>query len=318
MEKHIKLFTDKDLDGVGCAILANLAFGGRVDIEYRRANEINERMKEFLKSEVSNYRLVFITDLSVNEENAETIDKCIDFKKSALFLFDHHKSALWLTKYKWCMVEVETAGELTSGTMLFFDYLCYLGLFPKGPFYNKQKYVKSIFEFATIVRKYDTWLWKNKYNDHTPEMWNNLLYIYGRDKFIELTLDKIYTNKVTFSYTDIIMLEAEARNKNEYIKSKLEEVVKKDVLGYKAGIVFAERYSSMLGNSICEENKDIDFAVIVNMPNSVSYRATKEEIDVSKIAVSFKGGGHAKAAGNPIKKEVAENLIKDIFSKEEI
>ena len=39
----IKLFTHTDLDGVGCAILAKLAFGEEVDISYCNYDDINER-----------------------------------------------------------------------------------------------------------------------------------------------------------------------------------------------------------------------------------------------------------------------------------
>ena len=41
----IKLFTHTDLDGIGCAILAKLAFGEEVDIEYCDYDNINEKVK---------------------------------------------------------------------------------------------------------------------------------------------------------------------------------------------------------------------------------------------------------------------------------
>ena len=44
----IKLFTHTDLDGVGCAILAKLAFGEEVDISYCNYDDINENVMNYL------------------------------------------------------------------------------------------------------------------------------------------------------------------------------------------------------------------------------------------------------------------------------
>ena len=44
----IKLFTHTDLDGVGCAILAKLAFEN-VDIEYCNYDDINQKSKRIYK-----------------------------------------------------------------------------------------------------------------------------------------------------------------------------------------------------------------------------------------------------------------------------
>lgn len=44
-----KLFTHTDLDGVGCAILAYLAFGREnVDVEYCNYNDVNEKVGDHI------------------------------------------------------------------------------------------------------------------------------------------------------------------------------------------------------------------------------------------------------------------------------
>ena len=50
----VKLFTHADLDGIGCGVLAKLAFGENVDIEYCNYNDINETIAKFLTENQQN------------------------------------------------------------------------------------------------------------------------------------------------------------------------------------------------------------------------------------------------------------------------
>lgn len=104
---NIKLFTHTDLDGVGCAILAYLAFGKEnVTVEYCDYDDIDLRVSQFfIKGNPGEYDKVFITDISINENLAVAIDR---YSKSGLWrLFDHHQTALGLNKYDWCNVLIE-------------------------------------------------------------------------------------------------------------------------------------------------------------------------------------------------------------------
>ena len=87
----IKLFTHgADLDGVGCSILAYLAFGRKdVDVEYCNYDDVDEKVEELLSnSDLRNlYDKIFITDISINEELAKAIDVWIN--PFNVYLFDH-------------------------------------------------------------------------------------------------------------------------------------------------------------------------------------------------------------------------------------
>jgi oligoribonuclease NrnB/cAMP/cGMP phosphodiesterase (DHH superfamily) len=74
------LYTYNDLEGVGCCIVARLAFGEKVEIRY-------------------------ITELFVDETNEQGLN---EFAKSGgkVKLIDHHKTSLHLGKYPWGMVQV--------------------------------------------------------------------------------------------------------------------------------------------------------------------------------------------------------------------
>ena len=47
---RVKLFTHTDLDGIGCAVLAYLAFGKEnVDVEYCNYDDIDNKVEVFME-----------------------------------------------------------------------------------------------------------------------------------------------------------------------------------------------------------------------------------------------------------------------------
>jgi len=309
----IKLFTHTDLDGVGCSIIAQLAFGtGYVDVEYCNYDDINQKVMAWLTGdEYHHSNTVFITDISVNAETAEYIASIEDHK---IKLIDHHLTSDYLNKYDWATVKFEVDGEKTCGTSLFYTYLLdekLLSLF------DKDSYEISVsYEFTEIVRKYDTWLWKEKYNDIVPKQWNDLLHLIGREAFIGNTLYTL-TESVELYLTneELDLLRYKQKEIDSYILKKGERIIRKEILGYKAGVVFAEMYISELGNTLAENNKDLDFIAIINMSvGTVSYRAIKEDINLGKdVAAKFYGGGHPKAAGSELPNFFGDDMINKIF-----
>lgn len=311
----VKLFTHTDFDGVGCAILGKLAFKDNIDIEYCNYDDVNEKIKDFIISkQYQNYGFVYITDISINEEVAELIDNTFPdtFKEGFCLgemfqLLDHHDTALWLNKYFWASVKIndEELGEPTSGTKLFYDFLL-----------QEEDLVDSdvVSKFVNIVRKYDTWLWKNKYNDIIPKQWNDLFYILGRDRFIGETLFKLNARNFSFNCTNSLLLKLEQEKIDKYIESKYKNIMFKEVKGYIAGVVFAEQYHSELGNRLSEKHHGLDFIIIINMDKSVSYRTVKDYIHLGNdIAKVYGGGGHPMAAGSPISDGIRESVLEMIF-----
>ena len=306
------------MDGIGCAILGRLAFKN-IDIEYCNYDDVNKKIRSFFFSDaVFEYDKIFITDISIDSELAHDINVCAS--GSGCFpeirLIDHHPTASWLNKYDWATVEEETVllhcmpesgiVEKVSGTYLFFMYL----LSEDHIIPTKEEYT-ILKEFADIVRKYDTWLWKETYNDETPKKLNDLFYILGRDKFIEDILYKIKSNDLNFNYTDNLLLELEQKKIDKYVEDKYKNIIITNIQNYAVGVVFAEQYHSELGNRLSEKHQGLDFIIIINMSKSISYRTIKDYIHLGNdIAKFYGGGGHAKAAGSPIGDNIREELIK--------
>jgi len=170
--------------------------------------------------------------------------------------------------------------------------------------------------FVETVRRYDTWDWKTKYNDDTPKKWNDLLYILGREKFIDRVANKIVANNFKFDSFDELLLDIENKQKERYIKSKNRDLIidKTVFIGYNVGIVFAERFISELGNQLCELNPEIDFVAIISSCNTISYRTIKDDVDLSKIAKTMGGGGHSKSSGSSIDNETTNKIVKIVFN----
>ena len=129
---RVKLFTHTDLDGIGCAVLAYLAFGKEnVDVEYCNYDDIDDKVEVFMEDcdLYRSYNQIFITDISVSDSVANMID-ILDRVDRRVQLFDHHGTALFLNKYDWCMIKEDIYLPniiKTCGTELF----CVYALWPE-------------------------------------------------------------------------------------------------------------------------------------------------------------------------------------------
>lgn len=321
---NIKLFTHTDLDGVGCAILAYLAFGiENVAVEYCNYDDIDLRVSQFfIKGNPGEYDKVFITDISINENLAADIDR---YAKSGLWqLFDHHQTALELNRYYWCNVLVEApdgSGLKTCGTELFGVYLLSEGLFDC---YGKTT-INNILQFIGIVRDYDTWRWTTtgRYGMNSKHV-NDLLDIYGREQFIDVMCIRIrvYTAFPSITPDEFLLLEQRKAEIDRYVIQKNEQLIPaKDIHGHSYGYVFAERFFSELGNRLCQMNPGLEYIVMIDICNGkVSYRTTRDDLNLgTEIAHSYGGGGHAKAAGSTFDREYISGLVvKKLFETDEM
>ena len=304
----IKLFTHTDLDGVGCAVLVKLAFQDEVDIEYCNYDEINEKVLEYINQN-NNKVPIYITDISVNEEVANLLDK-----RGNVQLLDHHPTALDLNKYSWCRVMVEDLNGLkTSGTKMFYHWLCMNGCFS-----DELENNKSLDRFAKLVRDYDTWRWTELGEEGILcKQVNDLLYLYGREKFISWCVSKICCNR-SFSLDDAdkLLLDIKQKEIDDYVEEKDKQLFTLPMCGWIAGIVFAEKYFSELGNRLCKMHPEIDFIAMIDMDGTVSYRTIREDLDLGQnVAKQFGGGGHPKAAGSQFSKEILLKTVEEIFCK---
>ncbi|MFE5322437.1 DHH family phosphoesterase [Paenibacillus sp. NPDC056579] len=298
------LYTHNDLDGVGCGIVARFAFGSKVEIRYNSVGGLNTQVAHFLEKPRKKKQL-FITDLSVNEDNERGLD---DFVKSGgkVRLIDHHKSALHLNQYSWGMVKVEEEdGKLCSATSLFYDYLIQHGLLTPS---------NGLSEFVELVRQYDTWEWDQN-NQLQAKRLNDLFYMVSMEEFEEKMIDRLrHSEHFSFDEFEEKILDMEEEKIERYVRRKKREVVQATIDDRYAGIVHAESYHSELGSELGKEHPHLDYIAILNMGGKkISFRTIHDHIDVSEIAGRYGGGGHAKASGCSMTEEAYRKYVAEAF-----
>ena len=293
----IKLITHNDLDGVGCYIVAKIMLEEEVDVTYCNYGDVNEEVLKAIENE-NVYSKIFITDISVTEEVANDLDKIGE----KVVLLDHHPTAMFLNKYSWAKVEEYfDIEEKTCATRLLYDYFNA----------NGNVYLDT---FVEKVRLFDTWLWKEKYNDEDAKYLNDLRYILGKEDFANSLISKIKSKSTLFNEFDLKLLAIKQREIDSYVEKKDKDLVVTEIRGYKAGVVIAESNQSELGNRLCEMHPELDLVAMVNQ-NGISYRTVKDNVNVSEIAKYFGGGGHPKASGSSVPKECLEGFIEALFNR---
>ncbi|WP_046175717.1 DHH family phosphoesterase [Domibacillus indicus] len=302
-----KLLSHNDLDGVSCGILAKLAFGSDAAVRYNSISGLNQEVQWFLENGDPG-TFLFITDLSVNEENEQKLN---DFYQSGgkVQLLDHHKTALHLNNYDWGHVVIEEEeGRLASAASLLYNYLITYEYLTPSP---------AADEFVELVRQYDTWEWE-KHGNRQAQRLNALFFLISIDEFEEKMINRLKTSDhFFFDELEEKILDMEERKTERYIRRKRRELIQAPVENQFAGIVFAESYHSELGNELSKDCPHLDYIAIINAGSRrISFRTIHDSVDVSETAGFFGGGGHAKAAGSPLTADAFRRFVTETFELE--
>ncbi|MBN8201331.1 DHH family phosphoesterase [Bacillus sp. NTK034] len=301
-----RLYTHNDLDGVGCGIVAKIAFGKDVEVRYNSVMGLDYQIEKLFENE-KNLKddFLIITDLSVNDENLIRLD---DLEKGGgkVRLIDHHKTALHFNDYSWGRVEVQyDDGRLTAATSLLYEYLLEHELIKSS---------QALDEFVELVRQYDTWEWDQNENIKAKNL-NDLFFMVSIEEFEEKMTERII-NSDHFKFDDFEqkLLEMEEEKIERYVRRKKREIVQTFIGEYCAGIVHAESYHSELGNELGKDFPHLDYIAILNLGGKkISFRTIHDHVDVSAVAGKFGGGGHAKASGCSMGKDAYKLFVQDIF-----
>ena len=287
-----------DADGAFPIILSKLVFDN-IDIISCDVNEVDDNLKKI----IDNYDLIYIVDLNVSDEMANYINNNY---KNKIKIYDHHESRINLNKYSFEHVVVEQNDKKECGTTLYYNHLKEL---TNNPILLK----KSVIKMIELVRQNDTFDFTDELKEEAFKF-ASLYNIYGRENYINHFLEYIKNNDdFIFSGIELELVKIEEDRIKRYIEEKLKNVKRAKINNINVGIVFAESNRSQLGHVIVDTMSDIDIAVVINVDRSVSYRASKEEVDTNVIAIPNGGGGHKHASGSPFPKDLQEKIVKYIF-----
>ncbi|WP_027725130.1 DHH family phosphoesterase [Tuberibacillus calidus] len=302
----IKLFTDIDLDGLGCGVVAKMAFGEEASVSYCSYRNLNQKVDAFLDDPEEKNTSLYITDLAVNESVEKKLAQRYN-EGHPVAVIDHHVTALHFNDYEWGLVKPEDEdGKKTCATSLFYDYLVDKKLMQPH---------KALEEFIELVRQYDTWEWDEN-NTLEAKRLNDLFYIMDRTEFEEEMLSRLKENPDAFSLTDMenTLLDIEDQKIDRYIRSKNRQIVQTFIENYCVGIVHAEQYLSELGNELNKLNPHLDMIVLVNAGSKkIGFRTIHDHINVAEFAARFGGGGHPKASGCDLTDETFRLFVANVF-----
>lgn len=307
----VLLFTHKnDIDGMGNAILAKLAFDS-VDYVLCETFDLKKKVEEYFKNKkIYEYDKIFITDLCLGEENLKQIDE--DEKLKGKFqIIDHHKTYEDEKYKRFSFVQVKLNNDhgLCCATSLFYEYLL-----------NNNYLVRNdaIDEFVELTRQHDTWEWKNIYNNEKSRELAILFDAIGINGYIKFIYEKLLKEQ-TFEYNEIevMLIDNKKIEISEAVEGYLDKIYYKNILDLKAGIIFINyEYRNELAEYLRENKYDIDFVMMISLDRGVvSYRSTKDGVSVRKVAEYFGGKGHDKAATNPITSKSKESILEILTTK---
>lgn len=302
----VLLFTHKnDIDGMGNAILAQLAFS-EVDYELCGTFDLTSSVESYFeKDKIYHYDRIYVTDLCLEDPILSKV--AMDSKlEGKVLVFDHHKTFTdpKYTSHKFVTVKIEDEKGLCCGTSLFYKYLVSEGLIDKDN--------KCISEFVELTRQHDTWEWRNIYNNEKSRELSILFDALGYDGYISLMTEKLRKEDIfEFDSMERILIDNRKKQialKCEYYKDK---IIYREILGMKAGIVFITyEYRNELAEYFRENKFDMDFTMMIALdPGVVAYRSVREGKAVRPVAELFGGKGHDKAATNPITDEMVSKIL---------
>lgn len=296
--KVLVISHEDDIDGLGGVILGYLAFK---DIDYMLMH-VKEQTEivDFVKN--SNYEKVFITDLGLEDKIADEINEL----GMNILHFDHHETNVYASKYAFSTVEIQRNGISTCGTELFYLYLKENNLLKDNALIKR---------FVEDTRAYDTWDWVKNNNVEANDL-NKLFGIVGIDTYISKMVDKLRNNnKDIFDETDKYLIELKTQEENELIELSDKSLIIREKDGLKFGIVFGNKFLSIIGNTLCNRHSELDYMLLID-PLEMKASLRSVRIDVSKVAESYGGGGHKYAAGFGLNEEKFKSLLKIIINSD--
>ena len=310
MKKRVKLFTHTDADGMGCYLVLleekEMTYQDleNNNVEFLDYTNVEERINKYLDNkEYLQYDETYITDLSLSKEISNRIDKITD-KVHAFKWVDHHESSLYAKDYDWALIKTHIGGVTSTKRGICATMLLYGDVFKEiGP--------HCLFD---SINDWDTWQWQGSIIEDLIKKVIDLFFILGNREFIKMYVD--YDNDIyemLHSEEARALLKIYRRDKEKYIDTKLNNGFITEIEGLKVFIVFADKHVSELGSTICNSNKEIDIAMMINIDNmTVSYRSAKQNVNCLEFASKFLGGGNKSAAGSQFTIELRNKLYKTL------
>ena len=287
-------FTHSDLDGIGCAVLAKVAFGDDLKTTFVDYHDVDEKITEFLNAfepQDNEKVLLLITDIAPTEKHVfDLLDDARSQGTIEVVCLDHHKtSAKNSANFEWAY-----HSSVVCGT---------LGLFQRLPLIDEKAAARlseksGYAMFADIVNVYDLWKTDDPLRKRSEDL-NRLLWFIGRDRFIRLFADNPLTDyQHHFRLMATYLLEGEERRVDEIVTAQVIPPFYMDGEGNTFCVTYATKSVSQVCHAALDRFPELDYAVNINVTRQKGdIRSREGEIDSSRIAEILGGGGRETTAG---------------------
>lgn len=299
MAKKTLLITHTDLDGISPVILLNLA-GVKFDYKSVEISDLLDTWNKLIEEdELKKYELIYICDLTVPQEIYDYISE----NKLNVKVFDHHETHLYANVYDYVDIKVDYRNRQTCATELFYIYL-------KSIYNDLDK--ESIKEYVDYVRELDTY----KFTSDIPKEIDALKSTYGNKEFIKTITRRLKKND-TFKFTSFEkrFTKVKKQELQRYLEKKEKHMFTYNIDKHDVGICFAESNKSELGNYLALKHPELEFIILIDASSRISYRASRNDVNVAEFASIYGGGGHKLASGSSFtdndRKKIIESYYKD-------
>lgn len=282
------LFTHEDLDGVGCAVIAHIAFPSDLYVKYCSYRSINDDINSFLDTASSDAHIL-ISDISVDEATAQRLDSW------NVQMYDHHPINVLRD---WMIVDA-TGNE--CGTSLVATALL-------------PDMTPAVAEFVEAIRLFDTWQFE-KNAMSLSERLNELHNLLGHRGFVEMVVPSLSAGEpFTIPHFFELAISNSFAARDRYFEKKEKAMITTTFEDYKTGLVFADRDISLMAEYVFHRHPELEIVAVCYMPAGISLRTRRDDIDLTEICRRRGGGGHQKASAFYLPKETAGHAV-DVILK---
>lgn len=315
--KKVYLFTHQDMDGISCILLGKLAYSN--DLIYKDVGnfDIDKEVDSLIESKVVMPEdIIVFTDIAPGKE---TLARLESEYTDRVYVLDHHKTNAYcgdiLGDKGIVLWEPDEEGKLPCGTSLFFHWLDGQGLLdvPNKPLLKM---------FVENVRSYDTYQWKGN-GESMPKKLQTFFGMVSSEMFVNRFVDVMMNDDIDELLDELVLgfvdyrIQQEADSIEAIVESKrgITEVVIHGrtiaIMNYPGGVNVSE-----LSVMIMQRHPDIEMVLVINHQwNSLNFRVSdSSDLDAAMMfAKPMGGGGHAKACGCSIPKELSQGFLDGII-----
>lgn len=263
MEKILHI-THNDLDGAGCGIIVKKIYRD-AEVKHLDYKEVDN----FIIENYRDYNRVIITDVTPSKDTIELLSNEV-----TLLVIDHHKTSTHLLNKDYAIIDINKCA-----TLLTYEWALTI-----------DKKIEIYEQFVKLVNDYD--LWKNEFAESRDL--NILFTTLGLEKFTERFLNN---GSIEFDKCEKVLIDVEKESLNiSFEEALINHRIYNDRWNNVFCLTFTERYNSEIGDFLLQK-LNVDYILMINAKKSKVSLRSKENFDVSEIALKFGGGGHKNAAG---------------------